>query len=106
MLHNRCVAAHLLSRFTAKQLVHRYAEGLTLDIPAGDVNSRNRTHDNRTAEVNRAVQVLTDVFCIERIFPDQVRCKLPDRIRGRTQKSPVSCLTQTGDACIGIDLNK
>ena len=80
VLHYRRIATYLVSGFTTKELIYRYSQRLTFNIPAGNINRRNGTHNDGSTEINGSVQILTDIFNIKRILTNQIWSELSDRI--------------------------
>ena len=106
----RCVTEHvvvdacLLSDLAAHEGVGGNVEVLACDVPEGDVDSRERTHDRCATEMGEAVHVLPVVFNQKRVFADQVATELLDGRPGSLQKSPGARFAEPDNPLIGFDL--
>src|SRR5207302_4075976 len=100
------VDACLVARFAAEQRVDGHAEVLAGDVPQGDVDSAQRAHDRRAAEVRGSVQVLPVVLDTQRILADQVVREFGNDLLGGLQEPPGAGFAQPDEAGVGVHFNK
>src|ERR1051326_2761372 len=100
------VHARLVAGFAAEQRVDGDGEVLASDVPQGDVDRAQRTHDGCAAEVGGSVQVLPVVLDAQRILTDEVVGELVDDLFGGLEVGPGADLAETDDAVVGVDLDE
>ena len=105
-VHDRGVHPYFFTGLSAQQLIHGHTQGLALDIPQSDIDGRDGTHDDRTAEVDRTQEVLVVILNAERVFANEIGGKFFNGGSRGLQIAPVACFAQTHDACIGIHLHE
>ena len=105
-VHHRSIDAHLITGLSAQQLIHGHTQGLALDIPQSDIDGRDGTHDDRTAEVDRTQEILVVILDTERVFANEVGGKFFNGGSRGLQIAPVACFAQAHDARVGIHLHE
>lgn len=91
---------------TTQQLIDRYIQRATLDVPERNVDGRNRGVNRQPLEVAEAMHHVPVMLDRKRVLADQILGETADRRARRFNMSPCAGLTITGNAFVGIDADK
>ncbi len=98
------VADHAVSHPASQQLVHRHAEGLTLDVPQRDVDRRyGRGQDPLCGEKASTKEHLPDTLNLERIAIYEQRAKVVQRAHYRQFPTGEPGFADAIDPFVGVD---
>ena len=100
------VASHLVPAFSAEKLVDRHAQGLTLDVPEGDVDGGECAHDHGTTEIHAAVQIVPVVFDSEGVLADEIVREAPENALHTVEEAPGPGLAGAVNAFVGGDFDE
>ena len=101
------IAKYAVAHPPAEQLVHRHAERFAENVPAGDLDRRDRRAVDVAAVERDAVEHLSrQRRDAARIRPDDEMFQLADRRLGRADEAVQRAFAEAGDAGIGVDADE
>ena len=92
--------------FATQKLVDGHAEKLARDIPEGDINRTQGSHNRRAAKMRAPIQYLPVVFDSQGVLANEIFPEALDHLSRRLQVSPCARFTQPHKSLIRKNLDK